>query len=124
MKRTLQRRMRDWRALHGSGKEVVFPQDHPPGREAAFDFTHTGELGITICREPFSHLLFTLKSSCGKWLYAELAYGETWEALWQGLQGAMWAAGGVWQVWRSDNLSAATKELKRTGGRALTKRYA
>ncbi len=122
--RTLQRRMRDWRALHGSDKEVVFPQEHPPGREAAFDFTHTGELGITLCGVPFDHLLFTLKSSCGKWLYAELAYGETWEALCQGLQNAMWTAGGVWEVWRSDNLSAATKELKRTGGRALTKRYA
>ena len=122
--RTLQRRMRDWRALHGPAKEVVFPQEHPPGREAAFDFTHTPELGITICGEEFEHLLFTLKSSCGKWLYAELAYGETWEALSQGLQNAMWKAGGVWEVWRSDNLSAATKELKRTGGRALTKRYA
>ncbi len=121
--RTLQRRMRDWRALHGSDKEVVFPQEHPPGREAAFDFTHTGELGITLCGQAFDHLLFTLKSSCGKWLYAELAYGETWEALSQGLQNAMWTAGGVWEVWRSDNLSAATKELKRTGGRTLTKRY-
>ena len=101
-----------------------FPQEHPPGREAAFDFTHTGELGVTIGGEAFDHLLFTLKASCGKWLYAELAYGETWEALSQGLQNAMWAAGGVWDVWRSDNLSAATKELRRTGGRALTKRYA
>lgn len=124
MTRTLQRRMRDWRALHGSNKEVVFPQEHPPGREAAFDFTHTVELGITICGQPFDHLLFTLKGSSGKFLYAELAFGETWEALCQGLQNAMWAAGGVWAVWRSDNLSAATKELKRTSGRALTKRYA
>ncbi|MCP3958869.1 MAG: IS21 family transposase [bacterium] len=124
MTRTLQRRMRDWRALHGPDQEVVFPQEHPPGREAAFDFTHTGELKVTVCREAFDHLLFTLKASCGKRLYAELAYGETWEALNQGLQNAMWSAGGVYKVWRSDNLSAATKELKRTGGRALTKRYA
>lgn len=122
--RTLQRRMRDWRALHGPEKEVVFPQVHPPGREVAFDFTHTGELGISIGGESFDHLLFTAKSSHGKWLYAEVAFGETWEALCQGLQNAMWTAGGVWEVWRSDNLSAATKELKRSGGRALTKRYA
>jgi len=122
--RTLQRRMREWRALHGPDKEVVFPQDHPPGREAAFDFTHTRELGITICGAEFDHLLFTMKASFSKRLYAEIAYGETWEALNQGLQNAMWAAGGVYSVWRSDNLSAATKELKRSGGRALTKRYA
>ena len=121
--RTLQRRMRDWRAMSGPPKEVVFPQDHPPGREAAFDFTHCGELGITIAGEVFDHLLFTLKASYGKWMYAELAFGETWEALSQGLQNAMWASGGVFKIWRHDNLSAATQELKRSAGRTLTKRY-
>src|SRR6185369_8987650 len=29
--RTLQRRVRDWRAEHGPGKEVFFPQQHAPG---------------------------------------------------------------------------------------------
>ena len=29
--RTLQRRLREWRALHGPEQEVYFPQDHPPG---------------------------------------------------------------------------------------------
>ena len=38
--RTLQRRLQDWRALHGPEREVYFPQEHPPGREAQFDFTH------------------------------------------------------------------------------------
>lgn len=121
--RTLQRRMRDWRALHGPAQEVVFPQNHPPGREVAFDFTHARELGVTIAGEPFDHLLFTLKASSSGWLYAELAFGETWEALCQGLQNGMHAAGGVFAVWRHDNLSAATRELKRSGGRALTTRY-
>src|SRR5262245_3592992 len=46
--RTLQRRVRDWRALHGPEKEVMFPQEHVPGREAAVDFTHGTELGVTI----------------------------------------------------------------------------
>ncbi len=49
--RTMQRRMRDWRALNGPEKEVVFPQEHPPGREAAFDFTHASELVVTIAGE-------------------------------------------------------------------------
>ena len=121
--RTLQRRMRDWRALHGSAKEVVFPQQHPPGREAAFDFTHADELGVTIAGDNFDHLLFTMKASCGKWMYAEVAFGETWEAMCRGLQNAMWEASGVFQIWRHDNLSAATQELKRSAGRTLTKRY-
>src|SRR5271169_2631129 len=38
--RTLQRRIRQWRALNGPDKEVFFPQEHPPGREAAYDFTN------------------------------------------------------------------------------------
>jgi len=29
--RTLQRRIRDWRATEGPGKEVYFEQLHPPG---------------------------------------------------------------------------------------------
>ena len=37
--RTLQRRIRQWRALNGSDKEVFFPQEHLPGRGAAYDFT-------------------------------------------------------------------------------------
>ena len=32
--RTLQRRVRQWRGLNGPEKEVFFPQEHPPGREA------------------------------------------------------------------------------------------
>lgn len=121
--RTMQRRLRDWRALNGPDREVVFPQDHPPGREVAFDFTHAGELGVTISGEAFDHLLFTMKASCSGWMYAELAFGETWEAMCQGLQNGTWAAGGVFEVWRHDNLSAATRELKRSGGRTLTRRY-
>src|SRR5271169_2779570 len=54
--RTLQRRIREWRALHGPAQEVYFPQAHPPGREAAFDFTNCNDLGVMIGGEPFAHL--------------------------------------------------------------------
>jgi len=121
--RTLQRRIREWRAQQGPPRDVVFPQEHPAGREAAFDFTHGEELGVTIAGVPFAHLWFTLKASHSKWMYAELAFGETWEAMCQGLQSGMADAGGVFEVWRHDNLSAATQDLKRGGGRALTTRY-
>jgi hypothetical protein len=40
-----------------------------------------------------------------------------------GLQGALWALGGVPAVLRSDNLSAATHELKHSSGRDLTTRF-
>ena len=29
--RTLQRRLHEWRTLHGPEREVYFPQEHPPG---------------------------------------------------------------------------------------------
>ena len=54
----------------------------------------------------------------------EVAYGEPFAALVKGLQGALWELGGVPEVVRTDNLSAATHELKGRGGRALNERYA
>jgi hypothetical protein len=91
--RTLQRRVREWRALHGPEREVFFPQEHVPGRECAFDFTHGKELGVRVCGEPFDHLLFELVLSFSGWTWACLAYGETFEALSMGLQGALWDLG-------------------------------
>ena len=52
-----------------------------------------------------------------------VAFGETFEALVAGVQGALWALGGVPAVLRNDNLSAATHELKRSTGRDLTVRF-
>ena len=122
--RTLQRRMRDWRAVQGPDREVYFEQVHPPGREAQLDFTHATELGLRIGGAPFEHLLFEFVLSCSGWRWVCLAYGETFEALVDGLQGALWALGGVPEIARSDNLSAATHELKRSGERALNERFA
>ena len=44
--RTLQRRLQDWRTLHGPDQEVYFPEEHLPGREARIDFTHSNSLGL------------------------------------------------------------------------------
>jgi hypothetical protein len=121
--RTLQRRFRDWRALHGPDAEVYFPQVAAPGREAAIDFTHATDLGVTIGGMPFPHLLFEFVLSYSGWTWTSLARGETFEALVAGVQGALWALGAVPEVLRSDNLSAATHELKRSSGRDLTVRF-
>jgi hypothetical protein len=55
--RTLQRRVKQWRALHGPAKEVFFAQVHEPGRLCASDFTHCSALGVTIAGVPFPHLI-------------------------------------------------------------------
>jgi transposase len=120
--RTLQRRVRDWRALHGPEKEVFFEQQHLPGREAAIDFTDCTALEVTIAGQRFAHLLFQLVLSFSKWRYVMLAFGQTFEALVCGLQQAFWSMGGVPAVVRSDNLSAATHELP-SGGRELNRRF-
>jgi hypothetical protein len=121
--RTLQRRMHEWRALHGPGKPVMFEQRHEAGREGAFNFTDATELGITIAGDVFAHLFFQFVLSFSKWRWVGLAFSETFEALVRGLQGALWELGGVPRVWRSDNLSAATHQLP-GGGRELNRRFA
>ena len=121
--RTLQRRIRDWRAAHGPGREVFFEQVHPPGREGAADFTRAHELGVTISGEILVHLLFVFRLSYSGWTHVSLAFGETYEALVHGLQSALIALGGVPAVLRTDNLSAATHELRLTGGRQLNDRF-
>jgi transposase InsO family protein len=121
--RTLQRRMRDWRALHGPDKEVFFEQEHLPGREAAIDFTSCNALGVTIGGQVFAHLLFQFVLSFSKWRFVMLAFSETFEVLVSGLQAALWELGGVPAVLRSDNLSAATHAIPR-GGRDLNRRFA
>src|SRR5580704_12322198 len=104
--RSLQRRVRDWRALNGPAKEVYFEQRHVAGREGAFDFTHATDLRVTIAGRLLRHLLFQFVLSFSGWRWVTLAFGETFEALVAGVQTALWELGGVPTVLRSDNLSA------------------
>ena len=57
VRRTLERRIRNWRALNGPEKEVMFRQEHPPGRLGLSDFTDLSGLGVTIARalSPYSN---------------------------------------------------------------------
>ncbi|MBA3639671.1 MAG: DDE-type integrase/transposase/recombinase [Acidobacteria bacterium] len=121
--RTLQCRFRDWRAQHGVEPEVFFQQVAVPGREAAIDFTHGDDLGVTIAGDPFPHLLFEFVLSFSHWTWVAVVFGETFEALVGSVQGVLWALGGVPGILRSDNLSAGTHELKASSGRDLTPRF-
>ena len=121
--RTLQRRIRDWRALSGPEREVYFEQKHPPGREAQMDFTHCDSFEVTIGGEPFPHMVFEFILSHSGWRYAQICFSETFVALVSGLQGALWELGAAPEVVRSDNLGAATHELKDSKGRDFNERY-
>ena len=63
VRRTIERRVRRWRALHGPEQEVIFAQKNPPGRLGLSDFTATGDLGVTIAGVPLSHLLLSLPAA-------------------------------------------------------------
>jgi hypothetical protein len=110
--RTLQRRVKKWRALYGPDKEVIFRQNHPPGWQGLSDFTDASKLGVTIQKQPFDHLLYHYRLAFSGWAYAEVILGgESFPALMEGLQNALWHCGGVPQTHRRDSLSAAFKNL-------------
>lgn len=121
--RTLQRRVRDWRGLHGPDREVFFQQVHHPGRAGQSDFTRMKKLGITIGGEPFEHMLYHFVLPYSNWEYAEVAFSESFAAVSQGVQNALWNLGGVPEQHRTDNSSAATHDLKKEKGRAFNETY-
>ena len=96
--------------MHGPDQGVYFPQEHPPGRGARIDFAHCNSLGVTIGGRSYRRLLFQLVLSHSGWRYAEVVAGETFLALKQGLQNALWKLGGAPLVIRSDKTSVLTHE--------------
>lgn len=105
--RTLQRRIKRWRALDGPAKETFFPQVHEPGDLAGMDFTWMNELGVTIGRQRFDHLLFHFVLTYSNWETGTVCFSESFESLSLGLQNALWELGGVPRRVRTDRLSAA-----------------
>lgn len=120
--RTLQRRVRQWRALHGQEREIFFAQAHPPGRLGLSDFTVCDELGVIINGQPLAHRLYQFTFAHSGWRHARLTLGgESFQALTAGLQDALWMAGGVPEEHRTDSLSAAFNNLAEQ--EELTRRY-
>lgn len=105
--RSLQRRIKVWRATEGPPKEVFFPQQHHPGQLCASDFTNMNELGITIGRQVFEHLVYHFVLTYSNWETGSICFSESYESLSEGLQNALWELGGVPQRHRTDRLSAA-----------------
>lgn len=106
--RTLQRRVRDWRALEGPDKEVFFPQIIQPGRQSQSDFTDMTALGITLGGQPFPHLLFHFVLPFSRWEAVSIAFVEDFQSLTSGYSRAVRRLGGVVPEHRTDNLGAAT----------------
>ena len=108
--RTLQRRVKIWRALQGPPREVFFPQVHKPGELCQSDFTSMNSLGVTIQRQPFEHLLYHFVLTYSNWETGTICFSESFESLSEGLQNALWELGGVPEWHRTDRLSAAVQK--------------
>lgn len=109
--RTLQRRVKTWRATHGPAKEVFFDQVHHPGKLSASDFTCMNSLAVTIQGVPLRHLMYHFVLTYSNWEHVTLCYSESFEALSAGLQNALWALGKVPGMHRTDQLTAAVNQI-------------
>jgi len=124
LRRTLERRIRLWQALHGPEREVIFRQEHPLGQQGLSDFTDAKDLGISIAGVPLDHRLYHFCLAFSHWEHVHVVLGgESFVALAEGLQNALWALGGAPLEHRSDSLSAAFRNLERDVAEDLTDRY-
>jgi hypothetical protein len=125
--RTLQRRIKTWRALEGPAKEVFFSQMHEPGRLCASDFTHLSALRVTLAGQPFDHMVYHFVLTYSNWEQCTVCFSESFESLAEGLQNALWALGGVPAEHCTDRLSAAVNNLAKQSDEhrepAFTRRY-
>jgi transposase InsO family protein len=105
--RTLQRRVKHWKATQGPEKTVIFRQSVPAGQQGLSDFSHPNT-EITINGVVFTHLLYQFRFAYSGWRYVQIILGgESYCALADGLQSALFLAGGSPVEHRTDSLSAA-----------------
>ena len=76
IRRTLERRMRTWRALVGPEQDVIFRQEHEPGRFGLSDFTDTSALGVTVAGVVLGHRLYHFRLAFSGFEHAHVQ-GET-----------------------------------------------
>ena len=118
--RTLQRRAKQWKALHGPDKDVIFRQQAVIAQQGFSDFTHPDN-AITVNGEPFKHLLYQFRLAYSGWRSVTVVQGgESYAALACGLQRALTQAGGSPAEHRTDSLSAARNNRENVWTEAYT----
>jgi hypothetical protein len=109
--RTLQRKVKHWRATEGPAQEVYFVQEHRAGELCESDFTHLTEVGVSIAGEAFPHLLYHFVLTYSNWETGTICFSESFASLSEGLQAAVWELGGVPSLHRTDRMTAAINTL-------------
>ena len=124
VRRTLERRIRAWRAEYGPEREVIFRQKHEPGHRGLSDFTHMGSLGVSVAGQPLDHMLYHFRLAWSGFAHVRVVLGgESFTALAEGLQCALWHLGGAPREHRTDSLSAAFCNLRKDEAEDMTERY-
>jgi len=122
--RTLQRRVKAWRAQYGPDKEVMFPQHHEPGQRGLSDFTVLKDVTVTVRGGALDHRLYHFRLAYSGWCHARVILGgESYTALAESLAEALERLGGVPLEHRTDSLSAAFKNLDAQAQQDVTQRY-
>jgi len=111
--RTLQRKIKSWRAEAGPEKMIFFAQLHRPGEAAQTDFTNANELGVTIAGVAFPHLLCHFVLPYSNWQCATICKSESMAAIKRGVQTAVFRLGRVPQFHQTDNSTSATHKLSK-----------
>ena len=103
---------------------MIFRQIHTPGKMGLSDFTAMGKLGVTVAGAPLDHRLYHFRLAYSGFEHAHVVLGgESFVALAEGLQNALWALGGAPREHRSDSLSAAFRNLDPDATADWTARY-
>jgi transposase len=121
--RTLQRRISAWRCQQGPEREVMFEQVHEPGEAIQSDFTRMADLGVTLFGQAFVHMVFHAVLTYSNVESVTICFSESFEALAEGLERALASFGGVPIMHRTDNLSAAIRDLGKDKKREFTQAY-
>ena len=122
--RTLQRRIKQWHALHGKDQEIIFRQQQQPGQQAFVDFTVLKGIVILIAGVVLSFRLFHFRLAYSKWSYLKIVQGgESYTALTEGTSEALKRMGAAPAELRTDSLSAAFRNLTADAAADISERY-
>ena len=78
------------------------------------DFTDMNKLSVTITGDSLNHRLYHSRLAYSGFQHAHVVLeGESYVALAEGLQNALWTLGGAPHNHRSDSLSATFKNLEK-----------
>lgn len=112
--RSLQRRLRSYRAQQGPDQEVFFAQEHIPGERMQTDFTHVDESVVTIQGAAFAHLLCHSVLPYSNAEFATVCQSESLMALFRGLSHCFVFFGKTTKFSQTDNSTAATHRVDKT----------